>query len=495
MTSNRRAVWFSEFFGIDRPQYELPFVDFDLTADVPLYIDPYAITKDPSDLASNCHNAIVSYFQCLLDAIRSGDTHQIARLIRGKLTEPVEIHLGVSKRARGGRGIGVDQERQIVDALANSEAAKTGVIQSIQELELHIPGIGPDKVSDLVANIILSYLAEYTEETCAEYGISSRPCAVSGFWNQDQLEWDGGYFNLPAYESHSYILVPKRFTRRDRDLINHRYFYRHYVLEVLQRQLLSANDSLVETLKNGKRRVTKKAIANDLRFPGTKEFISDFIVEHPTVVGLYREELHEKFAPTDPALHSGKADEDDPEIAEALAELEELSPGRKDAGKYHNTVFKLITFIFDFALVNFEKEFRMDQGRGRIDIIADNCSNGGLFTDLRNWLNAMSVPMECKNYASDLGNEEFNQLADRLGPKSSRFGILFCRSIDNYTGMLKHRTDRWLRYENLMLLYDDQMLRELVVLRLNRDFDGIQNNLRARIREVQFGGATQSSYS
>ena len=59
----------------------------------------------------------------------------------------------------------------------------------------------------------------------------------------------------------------------------------------------------------------------------------------------------------------------------------------------------------------------MDQGRGRIDIIADNYGQAGLFAELRQELNTTSVPIECKNYNDDLGNEEFNQLNDRLGEK------------------------------------------------------------------------------
>jgi plasmid stabilization system protein ParE len=267
-------VWFSRFFGVDQPQYELPFVDFSLHSDVPLYIDPYAITKDPTEFAARCHNAIFSYFELLLETIRTGSRTELRRLVRDRLTEPSEIHLGVSQVARRGRGIGVDQEQQVLSALADSAAAQAGVIQAIQELELHILGIGPDKISDLIANIILGYLARYTERICRYYGIATRPCAVSTFWNEDRQEWDGGYFNLPVYGTHSYILVPKRFVRRERDLMNHTEFYNKYVLEVLQRELLDAGDSLVQTLKSGRRRVTKKDLKEDGRFPGTKDFIS-----------------------------------------------------------------------------------------------------------------------------------------------------------------------------------------------------------------------------
>lgn len=488
-TPEPEIVWFSRYFGVDLPQYDLPFVDFTLNSDVPLYIDPYAITKDPSELAVNCHNAIVSYFEHFLSIIQAGDKNRLRYLIRGRLSEPNEIQLGVGKVARRGRGIGLEQEKQIIEALAGSEAAQKGVIESIQELELHIRGIGPDKISDLVANIILSYLSQFTQEICQVYGIATRPCAISGFWNPRRLEWDGGYFNLPAFETNAYILVPKRFVRRARDLMNHRSFYDKYVLEVLERELLSANDSLVQTLKNGKRRVTKKSMREDERFELSKEFISEFIVENPDVIGSYRDDLMIEFNPVDPAVWSGKSKEDDPLVEDLLTRLSTLEAGREEASTYHDIIFELVQFVFDWALVNFEKEYRMDQGRSRIDIIADNYARGGLFAELRQELNATSIPIECKNYSSDLGNNEFNQITDRLGPTTSRFGMMFCRTINDEAQMLKHRSDRWLRHQNIILLFDDRILIKLVELRLARDFLGVENEIRQMIRAVKYANS------
>ena len=244
-------------------------------------------------------------------------------MVRGRLSEPNEIHLGVGKIARGGRGFGSEQEQQLVDALAGSEAARVGVIEAIQEFELHVRGIGPDKVSDLIANIILDKLARFSERVCEQHGIATRPCAVSGFWNTETNQWDGGYFNLPAVDTRAYILVPKRFVRRDRDLMNHRVFYRKYVLDILQRELLSADDALVETLQSGKRRVTKKSIQEDERFKPTKEYISRFIIENPDVIDEYRSQLLDDFNPVDPALFSGKFEED----CSAAEKLDGIKPG------------------------------------------------------------------------------------------------------------------------------------------------------------------------
>jgi hypothetical protein len=217
-----------------------------------------------------------------------------------------------------------------------------------------------------------------------------------------------------------------------------------------------------------------------------------FILERPEVVNQYRADLLTRFRPADPALWSGKAEEDDPKIAQALERLKEIRPGKKDASRYHDTVYELLQFVFDYSLVNYDKEYQMDQGRGRIDIIADNNAAEGLFHELRvDRFNANSIPMECKNYATDLGNNEFNQIADRLGEKTSRFGILLCRSINDYPRALQHRSDRWLRQQIMILLVDDVRLEKLVIARLNRDYQSIEDYLRLLIREVEYNGESK----
>lgn len=490
--SNRQdPTWFSQYYGIDKQQFDLPFLDFDLNADVPLYIDPYSITKDGSDLGARCHNLIIHYFQTLIDAINSGNLYQIKRLIHGRLAEPSEIHLGVSQTARGGRGIGNIQEDQIVDALANSRAAKAGIIQAIQELELHIDGIGPDKISDLVGNIILGELAIYTESICSEHLVPTKPIAVSGFWNSDRKEWDSGYFNIPYRNSHSYILVPKQFARRSKDLMNHREFFDKYALSVIQRELLDANDSLVQTLKNGARRVTKESIREDERFPYTKEFISEFIRTHLSTLQRYKQELETRFLPIDPAWESQKCELDDPIILATLDTLPHIKVGKEGATEYHEAIFTLLRFIFDWCLEGFEKEFKMDGGRSRIDIIANNVAQGGLFQLLIERFQAFTIPMECKNYSAELGNNEFNQIMERLGPKTSQFGMIFCRQVSEIEPTIKHLTDRFLRHNCMILIFDDNLVRQLVGFRIARDYKGLEYLLWNLIRSIEYGNGNE----
>lgn len=491
LSNNLNITWFSHHFGVDEPQYKLSFVDFNLESDVPLYIDPYAITKDSSDLASHCHNAILSFFQRLIEAIKEGDKRRVSSLLRNHLSEPTEIHLGVSRTARGGRGIGPDQENDIVDALASSSAVQQGYIQAIEELELHIPRIGPDKISDLVANIIKGYLAKYTEQICSQYGISTSTCAVSGFWSESRQEWHGEYFDLPVRGHHTYILVPKRFVRRYKQLLNHRVFYEKYVINILQQELLSANDSLVETLKKGQRRVTKKSIREDPRFRPSKELITRFIIDHPETIDDYRHNDKLRYIPVDPAEWSSKYLIDDPGVIEMLGQLKHIKPGRTQASQYHRTVLELIKFVFDWCLTNFDIEFECFEGRGRIDIISDNYAPGGIFGGFKQELNGSTIPIECKNYSNDIGNAEYNQLASRLGTKTSRIGFLVCRTIADEANMMKHLGDRWLRQDKVMLVFDDQLIIDLVNLRLQRDFKEIQRYISTMVRAVKYGNTNR----
>lgn len=272
---NSALVWFSEYFGIHKPQHELSFVDFLLDKDVPLYIDSYAITRYQDELGEKCHAAIVSYFQCLLDAAKEKDIIKLKRLVENKLTEPKQIYLGVAKKARKGVGLGPNQEKQLIEALSQSTALKTGFIQDIQELELHIDSLGFDKISDLIGNIIKGNLAEYTTDICSKYGIKTTPCAISYFWDSSSESWSYSYFNLPVRDNDEYILVPKNFVRRKDDLVNHSIFYRKHMRDFFLMELRTASASLAATLQSAPPAITQRDLQKDPRYALNKKTLVD----------------------------------------------------------------------------------------------------------------------------------------------------------------------------------------------------------------------------
>ena len=55
---------FSEYFKLNKSQYELDFVDIPVNnGDIPLFIDPYAISRRSDRWSVQCHNLIVNFFQ------------------------------------------------------------------------------------------------------------------------------------------------------------------------------------------------------------------------------------------------------------------------------------------------------------------------------------------------------------------------------------------------------------------------------------------------
>ena len=91
------------FFNLNKSQYELDFVDVPINnGDVPLFIDPYAISRRIDRWSVQCHNLIVDFFQEIIDNIRNGKKKEARYMLSG-LREPNQTSLGMSrgKQPRG----------------------------------------------------------------------------------------------------------------------------------------------------------------------------------------------------------------------------------------------------------------------------------------------------------------------------------------------------------------------------------------------------------
>ncbi|HWX02416.1 hypothetical protein, partial [Collimonas sp.] len=103
---------FSEYFNLKKTQAELDFVDIDLEGDIPLYVDPYALSSRDDEWSIMCHQLVVSFFQAVINSINRNDrTHGIQLL--SHLGEPEETHLGVSQDGNKGRGVGPGQATEL----------------------------------------------------------------------------------------------------------------------------------------------------------------------------------------------------------------------------------------------------------------------------------------------------------------------------------------------------------------------------------------------
>jgi hypothetical protein len=230
-------------------------------------------------------------------------------------------------------------------------------------------------------------------------------------------------------------------------------------------------------------------LKKDPPIQSNKPSVSGFVLNHPEIIEQYRENLMQGPNPFDYAAISGKAEIDDKIIQDTLKKLTKTPPGQSYATQYQDIVLELLMFVFDWCLENFDKEYFVDQNRGRIDIIADNYASRGLFKELRDKFYATSIPIECKNYNGKLGNDEFNQLADRLSPETGLLGFLFCRRIKKSEDIIMHVSSRYMKQKICILVFDDDHLKDMVEMRRHQDYRHIESLFREIIRAVRYAGS------
>jgi len=442
----------SKHFKLGKEQAELDFVDVDLQGDVPLFVDPFAISLRTDALSIQCHQTLIQYFARVVEAIRSGQV-DLARELLSHLSEPNEIRFGYSKGRPQGAGIGENQSEDVFKFLLESTAVKTGFVQSLEECELLIPGISWDKISDLTTNVIRAHLADYTVQQCELLGIKTQETALPPVFDLATNGWVSRYFLLPIVSGLPVLLVPKVFARYHQ-AYDHRKYYRHFVLNYLRAEHLEAGTSLVRTLRNGRRTVFKRDL--EKIFPCTKENLFQFSRENPEVLKQYRSML------ADIERGGGTAivdPEQEKELARALGEaLRSIPPGSDSATSYHYLMIGIVEFLFYPHLLHPKKEQEIHDGRKRIDIVMENGATTGIFSRLESIakIPCPFVVFECKNYSKDVANPELDQISSRFAPHRGKVGFLCCRAFADRETFVKRCRDTFREDRGLVVPLDDR---------------------------------------
>ena len=480
---------FSQFYGRDKNQYELDFVDIPINnGDIPLFIDPYAISRRNDRWSIKCHNLIVDFFQKVVDLIRAGKETEAKYMLSG-LREPNQIHFGLSRGSIvRGRGVGSIQALDLHKALAESSAVKTGFLKNLEDCELLIEGIGRDKISDITTNIIKEYLIEYTQYQCNLFNIPIHQVSSGILWNAEQGKWTNDYVDIPVCNNRSVILVPKMIARFDM-VFDHQEYYQHFVLNFLQAEHLSANSSLVRTLRDGtKKEPTKKSLKE--RYPLTKKYLYEFSKEHPEVLTKYKEEKAEVFnSITNETSNEDIAiliEEEEFDFDDLAKKFGQIPTGNEAASNFHDHIKGVLTAIFYPYLVNPIKEKEIHEGRKRIDLCYDNAAKNGFFLNLavNKQVPSPYIFMECKNYKYDPKNPELDQLSGRFSKNRGKFGFLVCRKFDDKDLFIKRCKDTANDDRGFILPLDDEDLITLLEYKKQKKEKEINGFLEERYKKL-----------
>ncbi len=455
----------SEYYSLGVSQPSLEFLDVDVVDDVRVFVDPSTFRYMENAWAKECVSLLEDYYDELLMAIREKDAARVKYLL-GQLHEPNETHLGLSQAVSQGSGVGGHLADLIAAALGSSEAITTGIVTNIEDTLLFVEGIDHDRVSDMTINIVRRQLIAFTQGMCKKYGIPTVEGLASGpFWNRNTHAWEQGFVSLPMpTDAGKLILVPRAIVRT-RGVFDAGDYLTHFVLPYLQHHELESIGSLIiKHRKDGTPYVTKKSLRQRRNGP-TKPWNTEVTTEAPELLESYRDAKAAEHEPPDHPELAEVTGSEEPDWDALLNAVLEIEPGASGADRYHRRVQDLLTALFYPALDFPRREFKLHEGRKRIDITFENLAEDGFFRWLETSQRVPSslVVVECKNYTGQLDNPEFDQLTGRFATTRGQFGLLLYRGFgDDKARVIRHCKDAAADGRGYVIALDDEDLQKLV---------------------------------
>lgn len=469
----------SEIYNLNKSQAEIDFVDIDTSEDLPLFLDPFFLGKKQDNWSIDATLTLRSFFQCVIDLIRSGNENDAKELFE-HLHEPNSTCLGMSIGNPRGRGVGNQDADKIYENLLRSRAIQTGLIQDIEDNILFVDNFGKDKLSDMTTNIITYHLIIYTQNQCKLHNIPLSQGISSGyFWNRRSNEWEIEHTEMLIVDEHKILLVPKGIVSFCKGYTPDKY-YNHFVLEYLQNEHLRLNSTLVQRRNNGVNFVTKKSL-KDFN-PQSKEFLRRFTREHPEVLGQFKNQTDinslTNFEITDIDITQV--------IQNLIRRLKAVPSGSDSASDFHNIMIGILELVFYPHLINPIKEREIHDGRKRIDITFDNAAKNGIFYRLSE---NFKIPcpfifIECKNYSRDIVNPELDQISGRFSVNRGKIGFIICRHINDFQLFMDRCKDTFRDDRGLIIPLVDN---DIILLLQNYDnwnTEFTEKFLSDRIREI-----------
>jgi hypothetical protein len=394
-------------------QFEVDFVVPRVGTDLPLGIDPFLLYKSRDVVLRSLHTQMVDHFNRGLTLIHKGQRQKVLDLF--SFPEVSEIGMGYARKGKKGSGVGRFLSELITETLAESPALLKRGIHHVEEMQLISLGIGPDRVSDIAANLIKEYLVRYTQKQCEIWKIPlHRGVPLANVFQSDSQEWIDGYFDLPLspFDGTPILLVPRRIVRT-LPWINYEDFFRMEFSSYLR----------------------AKRVRGRLRQEGLTSVATTS--EKQTVVSVARVEVERiaryissKEAAAEQAQPSASYLDPNATCPESEAlkhRLQVLSPGVEHASEYQRLVLEILNFLFSPELIDGELEVRTVDGTERRDIIFTNDSDQSFWDYVRNEHSALLVMFETKN-VSDVTNIHLNQTATYLGDRIGRLGFVITRN-------------------------------------------------------------------
>jgi hypothetical protein len=435
-------------------QYDVDFVIPRIGIDVAVGIDPFLLYKSRDSEYRQLHEQLLHAFNAGIAALERGDDAEARRIL--DFPEVSAIGLGYTQRSKRGSGVGTHLSGLIIETLSGSPELRKRGVRHVEEMQLVSAGIGPDRVSDIAANILKKFLIEYTRRQCEIWGLTMKEgVPVHHIYDPLSQQWNDAYENLPVspVDGSAILLVPRRIVRV-LPWINYDDFLRTEF-----RAYLSAKQ------QSARHVITKNADQGNQSDDSEKRRVVTVTRGDISLVERYVKARESQAADARPAL--GYLDEDACKEAEVLKDkLAAIEPGRAQAADYQRVLLEILNYLFNPELIDGQPEVRTIDGTERRDIIFTNDSDESFWTYVRTTHDGIVVMFEAKN-TNELGLAEINQTATYLGDRIGRLGIILTRQTPGQNVQRKIFSiwnDSAPNRKVILTISDDQ-LRELLDLR------------------------------
>lgn len=431
-------------------QYDVDFVNPRLGVDIPLGIDPFLLYKSRDPALRRLHQQVLDVFNAGIKSVARGDLAEARRIL--DFPEAGEIGFGYTQGGKRGSGLGDRLSSLLIETVVDSPSLQLRGVKHVEEMQLLSAGIGPDRVSDIAANILKRFLIEYTRRQCQLWNVPMRSgVPVSHVFDPLLCEWSDSYEEMPVspLDGSPILLVPRRWVR-SLPWINYDDFSRTEF-----RAYLAA--------RHQKARVNRAAGAASASY-GRKQDVVTVTRSDIALVERYVQARERRAAEAVPELHY--IDEDATRQAEALlARLNACPAGREHAAEYQRLVLEILNFLFNPDLIDGKLEEATAEGTERRDMVFTNDSDESFWNYVRTEHSGLFLMFETKNTVS-LDMAAVNQTATYLGDRLGRLGFIVTRHPEG-DAVRRKLFSVWndSSPRKAILVFADEHLKELLALR------------------------------
>ena len=430
----------NDYYGIYLCQSEVDFAIPFLDEDIPLYIDPFRLWQSPAYHDNGLHVLFKNAFNGLGKIYVGGQRDKAIEILQ-RISECNEVGLGNSK-TRCGKRIGESLASNILDVYETIPAVRECGLDHPEIIQLLVDGISKDRISDITANLLGSFLIDYTIQECARYGMPTEVCSFE-YLDVKSFTFKRDNCNLPVNPKtkQPLWLVPKRWLRRNMWLNGDDYL-NHYLIEQIESLRRSEIDIVTYNREN---------------FNVLTEYVK---VKERTAADCKNDPLFGQIPIT-----SAKR---------KLSTIKRLPTGIEGNAdkKYEEEVCQLLASLLyphlDFA----QAQSRTESGTQIRDLVFYNNISHPFLKEINEFFGSRQIVVELKN-VEEVSKEHINQLNRYLTPIFGSFGIIVTRNRPKKS-VFQHTIDLWSGQRKCILIMDDSDVELMVNVFESKQRDPIE---------------------